>query len=265
MPPVKSFRRSSIGTNLSVYDELEERVPMMRCEDVMRELGAPTDSRDAAALADHLTRCSSCANFANRAALFDRLWDATRPDEPRSEVWENLWLQVAHSLDGSTGQEVLSPGSPAVRNGSVGSSVLKFNVERGEPVPPPSIRSRLSAAISIVGLSQAAAALLIVGLTWWFFIPSKTQRLASSNSPRSNSAGSKYMTHSLPSVDIEEGQLVVIVADPKTPSVVDRTPKGMRVGVEHAYLDWYGDERYFDWQQVFNEFESLAKPKVAME
>ena len=56
----------------------------------------------------------------------------------------------------------------------------------------------------------------------------------------------------------------MILADPKSPSVVDRTPKAMTAGVNSRYVDWYGDERSFDWSQVFNEVESLAKPKVAM-
>ena len=62
-------------------------------------------------------------------------------------------------------------------------------------------------------------------------------------------------------MDIDEGHLVVIVADPNDPSIVDHTPKGMTAGVDRGYLDWYGDERFFDWHQVFNELESLAKPR----
>ena len=54
----------------------------------------------------------------------------------------------------------------------------------------------------------------------------------------------------------------MIVADPKLLSVVDLTPKTMTAGVDH--VDWYGDEKYFDWFQVYHEVESLAKPTVAM-
>jgi hypothetical protein len=67
---------------------------------------------------------------------------------------------------------------------------------------------------------------------------------------------------SLASVDIEEGQVVMIVVDPKLPAVVDLTPKTTTTGVDH--VDWYGDEKYFDWFLVYHEVESLAKPTVAM-
>jgi hypothetical protein len=71
-------------------------------------------------------------------------------------------------------------------------------------------------------------------------------------------------TAQLTSVEIEEGHMVVILADPGGPAVVDHTPKGFMAGIDQAHLDWYGDERNFDWQQVFNEAEFLAKPQVAM-
>ena len=66
----------------------------MRCEDVIRELAAPTDTRDAASLAEHLSRCPSCAAWAERAARLDHLWEVTQPAEPTPEVWDNVWAQV---------------------------------------------------------------------------------------------------------------------------------------------------------------------------
>jgi hypothetical protein len=87
-------------------------------------------------------------------------------------------------------------------------------------------------------------------LTWRFFV-----------APRSPQ---NEVVASLPGVDIDEGHLVVIVADPKSPSVVDLTPKSTTAGVFGSYVDWSGDERSFDWFQVYHEVESLAKPKVAM-
>ncbi len=216
---------------------------MMRCVDVIQELVTPSDMRDAAAfLADHLTHCSSCAAFADHSAQLDRLWEVTRPGEPTPEVWDNMWSQLSHSLERSASQEVASP--PAFRNGSANASVLNFAVESPEPSPARTFRSRLPTGIGVVGLSRVAAAFLVAGLTWWFFLPAKK---------------------SLPSVDIEAGHtMVVIVADPDSPSVVDHTPKGMTASVDREYVDWYGDERYFDWPQVFNEVEFLAKPQVAM-
>jgi hypothetical protein len=264
MPPVKNSRQSSIGTNSPVSDEVEEGVPIMRCEEVIRELAAPTDMRDAAALADHLSRCPSCAAFSDRAVWLDRLWEATRPAEPAPEVWDSLWSQVACTLARSTNQEIASAVSPAFRNGSTSRAVLKFEVKRPEVDLPASFRSRLWAAVGIAGLSQVAAVLLVAGLTWWFFVPPK-QQLAALSPATSNLTNPSSAAAPLPSVDIEEGHLVVILADPKNPSVVDRTPKGMTVAVDHPYLDWYGDEGYFDWPRVFNEVESFAKPRVAME
>ena len=103
---VKSSKPSSTGMSSLVLDEIEEGFPKMRCVDVIRELAAPTDTRDAVGLADHLSRCSSCANWARQAEQLDRLWDLTRPAEPSPEVWDNLWSQVAHSLDNPIAQEV---------------------------------------------------------------------------------------------------------------------------------------------------------------
>ena len=92
------------------------------------------------------------------------------------------------------------------------------------------------------------------------------QQFASLNPASPNPTGPGAMLTSLPDVDIEAGHTVVILADPKGPSVVDRTSKGMIAGVDREYVDWYGDERNFEWSQVFNEVEYLAKPKpqVAM-
>jgi len=235
----------------------------MRCVDVIRELAAPGDTQDAAALVDHLSHCTSCAAFAQRAARLDRLWEATRPAEPAPEVWHNLWSQIAHSLDNSKPQPVVSPPPAALRNGSTNASEIKFDVKPTEQSPSRSFRSRPWARVSIVSLSRAAAVLLIVGLGWWVFSLPK-QQVASLNPVSPNPAGPNAMLTSLPDVDIDAGHTVVILADPKSPSVVDRTSKGMIAGVDREYVDWYGDERYFDWSQVFNEVEYLAKPQVAM-
>jgi hypothetical protein len=179
-------------------------------------------------------------------------------------VWDHLWSKLARSLDGSIAPEVASRGLTEFRNGSTSSSALKFDVKSLEPALAPSFRSRLRMAISIVSLSQAAAVLLVAGLSWWFFVAPK-QQVASRSPAGLSHIKPAAVFASLSSVEIEEGHLVVILADPKSPSVVDRTPKGMTAGVDRAYVDWYGDERSFDWPQVFNEVESLAKPKVAMQ
>lgn len=66
---------------------------------------------------------------------------------------------------------------------------------------------------------------------------------------------------SLPSVDIEEGHLVVILADRRNPTVVDRTPKviftldGDDYSIANLDLDWY---------EIYGKAESLGKPVVAL-
>jgi len=70
----------------------------MRCADVIRGLAAP-DRLDPAALAEHLARCPRCAAHAERSARFDRLWEATRPEEPPPAAWATVWSQVNQALD----------------------------------------------------------------------------------------------------------------------------------------------------------------------
>ena len=53
-----------------------------------------------------MAHCPACAAWAKRAAGLDRLWEATRPPEPSSEVWDALWGRLARSLDASMPHEV---------------------------------------------------------------------------------------------------------------------------------------------------------------
>jgi hypothetical protein len=234
----------------------------MRCVDVIRELASPTDTRNTVDLAEHLNRCPSCANCAKQATQFDRLWDTTRPAEPSPDVWENLWSQVARSLENSTLQEGSSPSPPVSWNYSPDTSVAEPKAKLTLHSLTPSFRSRIWPSIGMVSVVRAAAVLLVAGLTLWFFIPSH-QKVGTLN-PVSLDRTTANLASPLPSVDIEPGHMVVILADPKGLSVVDRTPKAIIAGVGREYVDWYGDERSFDWSQVFNEAEYLATPKVAM-
>jgi hypothetical protein len=70
----------------------------MRCVDVIEELAAP-HGPDSAALTEHLTHCPRCATWARRSARLDRLWEATRPEEPAPEAWATVWAQVSQALD----------------------------------------------------------------------------------------------------------------------------------------------------------------------
>jgi bacterioferritin-associated ferredoxin len=235
----------------------------MRCVDVIRELAAPTDTQNAADLADHLSRCSSCAKCATEAAQFDRLWNTTRPAEPSPALWENLWSQVACSLENSTLQESASPSPPESWNYVLGTSVSEPEPRPTLHSPALSLHARLWPSASMVSLARAAGVLLVAGLTLWFIIPFR-QKVAPLNPVSLGQTAANAVASPLPSVDIEPGHMVVILAHPNSPSVVDRTPKAIIAGIGREYVDWYGDERSFDWSQVFNEAEYLATPKVAM-
>src|SRR6478609_5808792 len=78
----------------------------MRCDEVIRELSVPTPGRDDLAISRHLTGCETCSRWAEQAAEFDRLWDATRPAEPSAPAWDHLWSSVTVQLD--------QPAHPAV-------------------------------------------------------------------------------------------------------------------------------------------------------
>ena len=70
----------------------------MRCADVIRELSAPTDGRDAEALARHVAACPACASQAEAIRRFDDVWKATHPAEPPAETWRQVWSGVQNAL-----------------------------------------------------------------------------------------------------------------------------------------------------------------------
>jgi len=246
----------------------------MRCDAVIRELAVPTDERDSTALAEHVAHCPACTAWAKRAAGLDHLWEATRPPEPSAEVWDALWGRLARSLDASMPDEVES-FTPVVlsRSGSPARDETQL-----PSLPRARSRTRRWAAIGLIGLAQAAAVLLAVGLYWQGLAPSQPPQLAMATDPMSSPSASQP-TVAIPAdafaTVVEEGSLVVIDMDPKPrttlvpifsspylcviraagklPTVVDFTPQGTSFGVD-------------DWYLAFNVMEALAdNPVVAME
>jgi hypothetical protein len=215
----------------------------MRCAEVIRELAVPTDDRDLAALAEHLTSCSSCATWAKHAAQLDRLWKTTQPADPSPEIWENVWTKVAASLDSSRPRErqaiALSPAS---------SSRPTVNFERPFAPAKPRPRSRTwsLAAIGLLALAQAAGILIALTLTWRPSTRSGLPQIVDQD----NSATRPALAPT--GVDIEEGRLVVIRVDGPAARVVDLTPEG---------ISWSVDE----WLLMLNEVESIPSSVVAMQ
>jgi hypothetical protein len=122
----------------------------LRCDDVTRELAAPTPGLDASALTDHLASCPRCAAAAARDAEFTRLWDETRPEEPSKATWGAVWSRITERLDQPAAEVEVGVGA-----GSKSESEL-FPMTLARPW------QRLGFAV--FSLAQAAAIFLTVGL-----------------------------------------------------------------------------------------------------
>jgi hypothetical protein len=237
----------------------------MRCDLVIRELAVPTDDRDSAALAEHLAICPSCAGWANRAGRLDRLWEATRPTDPPAEMWDTVWARVASSLDSSTPSEV-KVFSLAVANEN--GSMAKAETPVVPAHSPARSRPWNLAVIGFIGFAQAAAILLVVGLTWHRSTTSEQPSMAKaamspSFFPESPTARKIGGPSSDSVVEIDEGRLVVIHVEDSAVKIVDLTPQAASYrlekrlrNLESALVD--------DWLLMLNEVESMTKPLVAM-
>ena len=237
----------------------------MQCDKVTRELAVPTDDRDPASLAEHLAQCPSCARWADRAAQFERLWEATRPAEPTGEMWDTVWTQVARAVDQSTPVEqkafTLRTSS---RNGSA-ARTEKSPVLTGLS---PGLRTRRLMAIGSLGIAQAAAIFIAVSLSWQPAAKSPQPLVGDTSVARSVVETDSNPMVSTDGIEIEEGRLIVIRFEGPAARVVDFTPEGtpprrptfakQRVGlpelpgVDPMYL-------------AFNEVEGIANLVVAME
>lgn len=225
----------------------------MRCDEVLRELAAPTADRDPAAMAEHLAGCPACAEWSRRAETLDRLWESTRPVEPTPETWDAVWAGIAQTLPSPT----LAESGPS-RNGTgprllvhPEPSLLPSSSPASSPAPA---RRRLAAValVGLVGLAQAAAVLVALGLAW---------RAAPGPGDARNAPGpvagpvppvvavrSEKAVEAI--VDVEAGCLMVIHLDRKSSRVEDRTPPEMNVSADIG-------------MEMTNAMESIATPQMA--
>lgn len=226
----------------------------MRCEDVMRALAVPVEGRDAAALAEHLDHCSVCAEWSARGIAWDRLWDATRPEEPTQDAWDVVWLRVEQSLEQRSAhaqERVGSSWTVSAKSASM-QNVAAPSAVAAVPFPHRSHRRFRFFA------TAAAAVLAAVGLFAWEFPPV-------GNGPeiaRIEVSPDSTALHAIATVDIDEGQLVVIrSADPR--------PADLAFEVEVSRfepddgVDPYNGFGIDSWYVMFNIVESMANPVVA--
>jgi hypothetical protein len=230
-----------------------KRWSTMHCNEVIRELSVPTDDRDSAALTEHLASCPSCFHWAKRDTQFDRVWNATRPTEPSPQLWHAVWARIASSLDMSTPVE---SEANAVHRPTLHGSLRQVETPLGLPRVSPGSRARNWTVIGLLGLAQAAAVLLAVGLTWRSSTKSERSQIDIANhaadlSPQSSDMAKETGLRSVPIVEIEAGQVVLIRVEDSAANVVDLTPDGISYSVD-------------DWYLVFNAVEAIANPVIAM-
>jgi hypothetical protein len=227
----------------------------MQCDELIRELAVPTSERDSVAVQAHLATCSVCAAWARRAGQFDRLWDMTRPAEPSSEVWDNVWSQMVCSLERPAPVE-FRPLSLSETHASATRGMAEVSGARKRNF------------IGLIGLAEAAAVLLGVGLAWSLSTTSSEALVAevkvSPPAPHQPDGPGRGGVQTVGGViEIDEGRTVVIHVMGTGANVVDLTPQiasyklqdGLR-NLESPLVD--------DWLLMLNEAESMTKPLVAM-
>jgi hypothetical protein len=231
----------------------------MLCDDVIGKLTESGGWRDEPAIAEHLAGCRACAEWLNRAQMFEKLWDATRPGEPSPQAWDALWSSVSAHLDQPIAVE---------RNGN-GSHLADFprampeRRETPEPalLPSRTRRWRSLAAFGMVGLAQAAALLLAIGVSWHVpvKVPDALPGLAEAK------------------VEVGEGQKVLICSEGSKVDVVDLTSLEMPQSLPsiipflpgvYAAVDLTSPERSNGmdrWYLVHTEFESFSNSEIELE
>lgn len=170
----------------------------MRCDEVTRELAAPTGKVDALALSRHVATCPDCASWAEASARLDLVWSASRPADPSSGHWEQLWSAVTAEAD--------AEAPAALRLASVAAS--------------PARRRWLVPAIAAAFVAQAAA---VAALTWMLFRPGHDTPTPSTGFQTvSTHAGAPVGPSQTVEFELEEGQTLFLELDEQGGKVVCR-------------------------------------------
>lgn len=247
----------------------------MRCEDVIRELAAPIDGQDAAALAEHLDNCSACAEWSARMVSCDRLWGMTRPDEPAPEVWDAVWDRLERSLNQAPARtrevagatpSAQSPHTP-LRIAPISAAAENRSVRRPVEVQ----RGTASDFVTFWSGSRrervliAAAAILLLANVGFRTLTAPSHRDGLQVAQVALPGGSPAPVVAPPAVatvDIDEGQLVVIrSADPR----LDDDPSVVVINryEPDAGIDPFNGVVIDPWYLMFNIVESMTNPVVA--
>jgi hypothetical protein len=198
----------------------------MRCDDVTRELACPGDSRDDRALVEHLAHCRACADWADRAAKLDRLWETTRPADPGPAAWGSLWTSVNAALDAAPVRE------------KAGRPWLARATERvgDQPAPKDGRYWPGLTMVATLALAQAAAILLAVGFAW--HRPEGPVDVQGTD-PARLVEGQGAAPALEPVIDVEGGQVPYIRSDGPTVTVRDVAAPELPNGEDPWYV-FYG-------------------------
>jgi hypothetical protein len=243
----------------------------MRCEDVIRELAAPSYDRAAPALTEHLTHCPACALWAGRAAQLDKLWEATRPVEPSSDDWAAVWTSIDHSLKAPAATEGDMP-APAGLFRKRNSTRSKVFPHRSAFLPVTRSHARRPAIIALAVLAPAAAILIAVGLIWHRRADDQQLQMAqiAQAHPVAPELAPSIVALAYPvkvDVEFDEGHQYVIRTSGSKPQVVDLTPAELlfATGTAKPVVRYSEFQIPVEdpWYVMFNIFESIANPVVA--
>jgi hypothetical protein len=231
----------------------------MMCDEVIRKLTELGNQPDEPALAEHLAGCSACAEWLGRAQKVEKLWHATRPAEPSPQTWDVLWSTVSAHLDQPIAIE---------RNGH-GVHLAQFprampeRLDAREPASSPSRirRWRSLAAFGMVGLAQAAALLLAIGLSWHVPVKVPDALPALAEAEVEVGEGQKVVIRSEGS-KVEVVDLTALETAQRFPSIIPVLP-GMYAAVHLTSPE--PPSGMDGWYQAHAEFESFPKSEIEVE